>query len=332
MSLYLHALGHFHPENEITNRFLEELDIGTSDDWIMERVGIRSRRTVMPLDYIRETRNRNPVEASEVALYSHAETGRLATEMAMERAGISRDDIGWVIAGSSRPDTLSPADACNVAEALGIEAPAFDMNSACTSMFVAIHTLAAMRPEAVPEYVLIVTPETLTMSVDYADRSASVLWGDGTTAAILSTKVPSAIEILGTELESSPAGREKVVVPLGRHFFQEGRTVQMFAIKKTIRLLRRLQASFGKDPERSFRFVGHQANLRMLEAVCEQCDIAEARHHSNVANYGNTGAAGAAAVISMEWDQWGPGDDIAVVGVGSGLTWSSFLLRFGEAP
>ena len=60
MSLYLHGLGHFHPEVEITNRFLEDLDIGTSDAWIMERVGIRSRRTVLPLDYIRETRNRDP--------------------------------------------------------------------------------------------------------------------------------------------------------------------------------------------------------------------------------------------------------------------------------
>ena len=59
MTLFLHGLGHFHPENEITNRFLEELDIGTNDEWILERVGIRSRRTALPLDYIRTTRNRD---------------------------------------------------------------------------------------------------------------------------------------------------------------------------------------------------------------------------------------------------------------------------------
>ncbi len=330
MTLYLHGLGHFNPENEITNRFLEELDIGTSDEWIMERVGIRSRRTVLPLDYVRETRNRDPNEANEAALYSHAETGKRAAEMALERAGISAEEIGLVIAGSSRPDTLSPADACNVAEAMGLEVPAFDINSACTSMFVAFHTLAAMRPEAVPEYVLVVTPESLTMTVDYDDRSASVLWGDGTSAAILSTKVPSRIEVLGNELESSPAGRDKVVVPLGGHFVQEGRTVQMFAIKKTIRLLRRLQARYGDDPGRRMHFVGHQANLRMLEAVCQQCDIDEDRHHSNVEWFGNTAGAGVATVISMDWNRWKPGDDIAVVGVGSGLTWSSFLLRFGD--
>lgn len=330
MSLYLHGLGHFHPENEITNRFLEELDIGTSDQWIMERVGIRTRRTVLPLDYIRDTRNRNPVEATDAALYTHADTGKRAAEMALARAGIAVTEIGMVVTGSSRPDTLCPADACNVAEALGLEVPAFDVNSACTSLFVSLHLLASMRPEAVPDYILVVTPESLTMTVDYEDRSAAVLWGDGTAAAVVSSKVPSSVQILGTGVESSPAGRDKVVIPGGGHFVQEGRTVQMFAIKKTIRMFRGLQADFGTNRERNLHFVGHQANLRMLETVCRQCGIDEGNHHSNVAEFGNTGGAGAASVISMNWDRWGTDDDIAVVGVGGGLTWAHFLLRFGE--
>ena len=75
MALHLHGLGHFHPENEITNQFLEDLDIGTSDAWIMERVGIRTRRTMLPLDYIRETRNSDPRMAAEATLYGNAETG-----------------------------------------------------------------------------------------------------------------------------------------------------------------------------------------------------------------------------------------------------------------
>jgi 3-oxoacyl-[acyl-carrier-protein] synthase III len=103
MSLYLHGVGHFHPEHEITNAFLEELDIGTNEDWIMERVGIRSRRTVLPLDYIRETRNRDTVAALEAASYTHADTGARAARMAVERAGIDMRDIGMVITGSSRP-------------------------------------------------------------------------------------------------------------------------------------------------------------------------------------------------------------------------------------
>ena len=89
MTLYLHGLGHFHPENEITNRFLEELDIGTDDDWILERVGIRSRRTMRPLDYIREARNRDPREALEAAEVSNAQTAAAAAQMG-SKSGWSR--------------------------------------------------------------------------------------------------------------------------------------------------------------------------------------------------------------------------------------------------
>ncbi len=81
MSLYLHGLGHFHPENQITNLFLEELDIGTDEEWILDRVGIRSRRTVLSLDYIRDTRNRDPNQAMEASLYTHADTGVLDPRM-----------------------------------------------------------------------------------------------------------------------------------------------------------------------------------------------------------------------------------------------------------
>ena len=138
MSMYLHGLGHFHPENEITNEFLTNLDIGTNAQWIEERVGIQSRRTVMSLDYIKETLNRDFTQAAEASDYTHAETGRLASEMALQRAGLQASDIGLVIAGSCNPDFMSPADACTIAAQLGIEAPAFDVNSACTSFHVAL--------------------------------------------------------------------------------------------------------------------------------------------------------------------------------------------------
>ena len=325
----MHGLGHFHPENEITNRFLEELDIGTDERWILDRVGIRSRRTVLPLDYIRDTRNRDTRQAMEVALYTHADTGVLATEMALERAGIAKDAIGMVIAGSSRPGLSTPADACHIAAALGVEVPAFDMNSACTSMWVALYMLSNMLPESLPDYVLVVAPESLTTTVDYDDRSVSVLWSDCTAAAIVSPRVPSRIQMLEHRIESSPAGYEKVIVPIFGHFSQEGRTVQMFAIKKTVRCLRKIQETH-PAPGRTLHFVGHQANLRMLESVCQQCGIDDERHHSNVVDYGNGGAAGAPSVLSMNWDRWTDQDDVAVIGVGSGLTWASYVLRFGD--
>jgi len=101
VTLHLLGIGHFHPDTEITNRFLEDLGIGTDDEWIVDRVGIHSRRTVLPLDYIRETRNADPRGAVEAALVSNAVLGSRAAEVAITRAGISRDDVGMVISGSS---------------------------------------------------------------------------------------------------------------------------------------------------------------------------------------------------------------------------------------
>ncbi len=325
--LYVHGLGHFHPEAEVTNQFLQDLDIGTTDEWIVERVGIRCRRTVLPLDYIRTTRNRDPRMGVEAARYSNAELGRRAAELAISRAGIGKGDIGLVIAGSSAPDTASPAEACNIACALGLEVPSFDINSACSSFFAQLYVLSLMEPARLPAFVLLVVPEGMTRTVDYADRGTAVLWGDGAAAAVVSMREPARARIFGNTLASSPAGNDKVRVPRLGHFQQSGHSVQMFAVKKTTLLLTHLQEAFQQDG-RTLHFVGHQANLRMLESVCRQCTIPAEQHHSNVDWFGNTAAASAPSVISMLWDRWTDHDDIAVVGVGSGLTWGSFLMRF----
>ncbi len=328
MNLHLHALGHAHPESELSNAFLESLDIGTSDAWIRERVGIRMRRTVLPLDYIRSTRNREPRASADAALESNAELGARAAQMALARAGLDPGDVGMVIAGSSAGDTSAPAEACNIAAALDLDVPALDVSSACTSFFAQIHLLSGMRPEALPRFVLLVSPETLTRTVDYEDRSSAVLWGDAAAAAVVSIGEPGQAQVLSSRLASDPSGAGKVVVPRGGHFFQHGHAVQMFAIRKSVEGVSRLRDEVA-DPERRFHFVGHQANLRMLEAVCRQCAIPPDRHHTNLEWYGNTGAASAASVISMAWEKWSAADELGVVGVGSGLTWSSFLLRFG---
>ena len=296
MALHLHGVGHFHPENEITNQFLEDLDIGTSDAWIMERVGIRTRRTTLPLDYIRETRNSDPRMAAEAMLYGNAETGRRAAEMAIARAGIDPQDIGMVISGSCAPDVVTPAEACTVAAALGLEVPSFDVNSACTSFHVAMNLLSMMDPDKVPRFVLSVVPEGLTRTVDYNDRSAAVLWGDGAAAAVLSTREPGRARILGNTLEGSPAGhaqgahRPPGPLPPGgadgadvRH--QEDRAAAS----------ERLREDFEEDGRR-LHFVGHQANRLMLEKVCELCDVPPDRHHHNVQSYGNTAGAGSPSV------------------------------------
>jgi 3-oxoacyl-[acyl-carrier-protein] synthase-3 len=323
--IYLHGIGHFYPENVITNRFLEELDIGTSDDWILERVGIRTRRTVLPLDYIRETKNRDPRAALEASLYGNTRSGAAAARMALERAGLKPADVGLVISGSSAPDHVSPSEAAVIAAELGIDALCFDLNSACTSFGMQVHFLLRMVPDALPPFILVVNPEHLTRTVDYSDRNSAVLFGDGSTAAVLSATVPAPAAFVASDACSKPSSWDKVVIPRMGYFQQDGNVVQGFAIRKTTESLRLLQSVFQVNSNR-FKFVGHQANLGMLETVCDRTGISKENHWHNVEDFGNTGCSGAPAVLSQHWENLNSGDHVAVALVGAGLTWVHMML------
>jgi len=328
--LFVHGVGHFHPENRIDNAFLASLHIGTDDAWIMERVGIRSRRTVLPLDYIVRTRNEHPLEAARWSLYTNAETGARAARLAMERAGVTPAQIGLVIAGGCSPQYSIPAEACLVAAELGVNAPAYDISSACSSFAVQLHHLRTMRPEALPDYVLVVNVENTTRTVDYRDRRTAVLWGDGSSAAVVSTRVPAPVRVRHSVVHSDPAGWNKVVIPTGGHFAQEGSAVQGFAIRKSVSTLHELAAHVRGD-RAGLVFIGHQANLLMLNAVCERAQIEPSRNLSNVADFGNCGAAGAPGVLSQHWDSLPPRCEVAMVVVGSGLTWGGLLIEVGRS-
>ncbi len=330
--LYLHSVGYFHPENVIDNKLLEELDIGTSDEWIVERVGIRTRRTVLPIDYIRTTRNKDVRAGQEAALYNNVETGKRAGLDALAKAGLKPEDIGMVIAGGCSPEMQIPSEANRIAHALGIEAPALDINSACSSFGAQLHLLARMKP--LPRFVLVVNPENTTRVVDYGDRSAAVLWGDATSAAIVSSEVPSRLRVTATMLDSSPAGWNQVTVPNFGHFAQNGSAVQRFAIKTTLLCLEKLLPAARARAQRTggtVKFVGHQANGLMLDNVIRRAEIPPEHHFHNVFDYGNTGAAGAPSVLGMHWDKLKDGDTVVLVVVGSGLTWAGLQIDVGDA-
>ncbi len=240
-----------------------------------------------------------------------------------------------MLSGSSASRVLCPAEAAFVAKELGLEVPAFDLNSACTTFLAQLYHLSLMNPELVPDFLLIVQTETLTTAVDYADRNTSVLFGDGAAAAVVSLRIPGRARVLHVNAQSSPAGADKVLITRTGYFQQDGRAVQMFAIKRTREGYERLVEARREDPEaeaRPLHFVGHQANLRVLEQVCERCAIPAALHHANVELYGNTGGASAPSVLSMDWEKWQPHDDVAVSVVGGGLTWARALVRFAGAP
>jgi len=324
--LYLHGLGHFHPENVITNQFLDELDIGSSTEWILERVGIRTRRTCLSLDYIKTTKNRDPRAAFEASLYTNAQTGARAARLALNRAELKPEDIGMVISGSSAPDYVAPAEAATVAAELGIDVPCFDLNSACSTFGMQLKFLSDMKPETLPPHILVVNPENFTRTVDYSDRKAAPLFGDGSSAAVVSVSVPSKMVFEAFFCDSNPLSWDKVCIPRLGHFWQNGSAVQGFAIRKTTELLKKLQEVFPINSGR-FKFVGHQANLGMLKTACERCGISEENHWYNVVDYGNTGCSSAPCVLSQNWERFRPGDHIALIMVGSGLTWVSAMLK-----
>ncbi len=325
--VYIHGLGHFHPPNIIDNQFLEELDIGTNNEWILERVGIRERRTVLPLDYIRETRNANPAYAIAAAEYGNAATAKLAAEMAIANANIDTAQIGMVICGGCAPDVVTPAEACTIAAQLELEVPAFDLNAACSTFGTQLHFLSQMRPETLPDFILLVSPENTTRTIDYRDRNTAVLWGDGTSAAVVSVKEPARASVVFSTLTSSPQGWDKVRIPRTGHFEQEGATVQTFAIKRTVKCLREIAAKY---QDRNLFFIGHQANLTMLQSVCTRCDVPADKHLYNVHEFGNTGAAGAPTVLSQNWRSFKAGDVLALIVVGAGLSWSSMAVEFTQ--
>lgn len=324
--MYLHGIGHHHPDTIIDNAFLESLDIGTNDQWIMERVGIRERRTVLDLNYIKDTFNKDSRLAGQHAAQRPRDTVYHAAQMALSRAQLTPDDIGLVIAGGCSPEFTLPANACIMAATLGINAPAIDLGSACSTFAAQMHFVNQMERDTSPDYILLIQAENWTKTIDYSDRKTAVLIGDGTVATIVSKKHPSRFQIPHTMLVSDPTSWEKVQTPTGGHFYQEGPAVQKFAIKKTMETYRKLQAKLEEAYETHY-FIGHQANLTMLRSVCQKLGIADEQHLFNVDQYGNTGAAGAPTVFSQHVDQFNHGDLITLVVVGAGLTWGGLNIE-----
>lgn len=329
--LYLHGMGHFNPEIVISNQFLEDLNIGTSNEWILERVGIANRRTVLPLEYIKRTKNEDFRAAFEARLYTNAQMAAKAAREALKRASLQPEDIGMVIAGSSSPDNIAPAESSAVAAELGIEVPCLDMNSACSSFGMQINFLSKMDSETLPPYVLVVDSETLTKSVNYADRSMAVLFGDGSTAAIVSTKIPSRTVFCGCSYGSRPSAWEKVGIDWKWRFYQDGNAVQGFAIRKTTEGIRDLKELYAAEAKR-FIFIGHQANLSMLKTVCERTGIVPGNHWYGVDQFGNIGCCGAPSVLSAHWDDLRSGDRVAMSIVGAGLSWAHLMLKVEDKP
>lgn len=324
--LFIHGIGHFHPNNIIDNKFLIDLNIDTTNEWIIDRVGIQTRRTILSLDYIKNTYNKHPESIGPHIEFSNVQTGALAATQALEQAKLSSKDIGLVISGSCSPQYSLPAEACMIAAELGIEAQAFDVNSACSTFVVHMNMINNMRQESLPDYILLVIPENITKSIDFSDRKVAVLFGDAASAIIVSKKHKSNTCVTYTTIESNPSGCKTITMPTGGHFYQDGSAVQRFAIKKTLLTIKKLLNS-GNILHNNYYFIGHQANLTMLNSICKSANIDKKHHLYNVDKYGNCGAAGAPSVLSENWNIFKSGDQIILAVVGAGLTWGGMVIN-----
>lgn len=327
------GLGHWFPENILDNQFFDALDIGSSAQWIDERVGIKERRSVLSREDIMRLRR------GEVTRQELVQTGRVMTmsemskepwAMTVKRSGALARGVkpDQVLGGTSVPDWDIPANGAAIAGALGLDCTAFDVNSACSTFVVNLHVARALLNSRASDTVAIFNAERYTTRLDYRDRSSCVLFGDSAASCLLETADDAqGLELIDTVVHSSPSGYEHVRIPDGGTFSQNGAAVQKFAVTKTVAVTMEILARNRVPHDELGIFIGHQANFRMLASCIEKNGLTAAQHRYNVDTKGNQGATGAATVLSTHWDEYTQGQYIVVAVVGSGLTWGAALFR-----
>lgn len=327
-TLYVLGMGYFHPETEINNKFIEELGVDTNAQWIMDKIGISSRRSTLPLSYIRETKNLEPSAALKVAAFDPSQMGIKAAEMALKRAGLKAEQIGLLLCNCCTPTSLLPSEAQRIAKGLGIHATAYDVLTACPVFALHIDYLNSFT-NSLPEYVLCVSTAALTQNVNYTDRTDGAIWGDGAAAWIVSAKQTGRLKVLDSYYTTDPTRCDAVVVDTYGFFHQDGRAVRDFSVRQTVRLIKNVEAKFDIDWKRDV-FIGHQANATMLEQIINNREIPPSNHWHNVETIGNQAGASAPATLAMHWDEIKVGQKIVVAVVGAGLSWGSVVLEGQE--
>ena len=327
-ALHILGMGAAHPDNLIDNRFIEDLNVGTNAQWIMEKIGIETRRTSLPLDYIARTRNQDPREALKVASHTPHQLALSACRQALQRAAIRPDQVGLLLGNFCTPLNTVPTESAALARALKLRCTAYDVFTACPVFALHSDFLSRFNAE-LPEYVLCVSSAALTQNVNYSDRSDGAIWGDGAAAWVISGKHSGKLKILDTFFMADPTRCDAVVVDTYGFFHQDGRAVRDFSVRQTVRLIKNVEERFGIDWQRDV-FIGHQANRTMLEQIVNNREIPPHNHWHNVTAIGNQAGASAPAVLAMNWDKIKPEQRIVVAVVGAGLSWGSVVLE-GQA-
>lgn len=317
------GIGSHLPDTTLSNADLE-LMVDTTDEWIVTRTGIRERRLAADL------------ATSDLAVSA----GRAA----MECAAMQPDEIDLLVVGTSSPDMLFPSSACVAQEGLGMTCPALDVNAACTGFIYALHTGVTAIESGRASRVMVIGADALTKHIDFTDRVTCVLFGDGAGAVILSaSEEPGVMSIV---LGSDGSGSDFLKVPAGgsaapctderirdrEHYVKmNGKEVFRFAVNVIPTATREALDESGLDVSDIRWLVPHQANQRITDTIHERLRIPRERVFSNVATVGNTSAASIPLALDELYTggQLAPGDLVALVGFGAGLTWGATIVRWG---
>jgi 3-oxoacyl-[acyl-carrier-protein] synthase-3 len=281
------SLATYVPPRVLTNADLEKL-VDTNNDWIMQRVGIRERHIAGP-----------GVATSDL--------GKEAALVAIERAGITPEDIGVIITGTVTPDMMFPSTACLIQHKIGAHhAWGFDLSAACSAFTYSLTTASQLVATGAHEHALVVGADVMSSIIDYKDRATCVLFGDGAGAVVVSAAKDGEGSILDFEHEIDGSGGDALFMPAGgslrppshetvdqrMHYVkQDGRAVFKFAVRKTEEIARRILTRNGLKPSDLDLFISHQANRRIIESATEKLGLGPDKTLINIDRFGNTTAA-----------------------------------------
>lgn len=309
--------GSYLPETILTNLDLEKL-VDTSDEWIMQRVGIRERHIVGKTD---ETVSTMTVKAARKAL---------------ENAQLQPNDIDMVITCTATNDYLFPSAACIVQRELGIhnDCPAFDLNAACAGFIYGLSVADQYIKTNTVRNALIIGVDALTKTVDWGDRNTCVLFGDGAGALILQASDEPGI--LATHIHAAGRYTEALSAksPLWSSeppsIYMKGNTVFKIAVTQLGSIVDETLAKSGLKKEDVDWLIPHQANLRIIEATAKRLNLPMERVILTVAEHGNTSAGSIPLALdyALKQNKIARGEVLMLEAFGAGLAWGSVLVRY----
>ncbi|MGF1651022.1 MAG: beta-ketoacyl-ACP synthase III [Hyphomicrobiaceae bacterium] len=318
----IRGVGAHLPKRQVTNHELSRV-VDTTDEWIVERTGIRSR-------YIASDGEKT------------SDLGTAAAKKALVRAGVDPVDIDLIICATATPDQTFPATAVRIQHNLGItKGAAFDLQAVCSGFIFALATADNFIKAGQAKRVLVIGAETFSRIIDWKDRTTCVLFGDGAGAVVLEAHVGSGTisdrGVLSSHLRSDGRFEDLLYVDGGPgstkttgHLRMNGREVFRNAVQKISAVIEETLVSTGLTADDIDLFVPHQANARILEGIARKLDVADDRIVRTVDQHGNTSAASIPLALNhaFEAGQLSENKLVLMEAMGGGFTWGAVLVRW----